>query len=60
MSKGRRTEAEMIAALKQIEAEGKAEVVAESESIEAHDPCLGGEVRRYGCKPGEGGGTVAR
>src|SRR5260370_27172049 len=33
---------------------------ARSRSIEAHDLCLEGEVRRHGCEPGAGGEAVAR
>jgi hypothetical protein len=59
MSKSRHREAEMIGALKQLEAGRKAEDVAGSGSVEAHDLCLEGEVRRHGCKPGAGSQAVA-
>ena len=60
MSKSKHTEAEMIGALKQIEAGRKAEDVArESGRIEAQDLRLEGEVRRDGCEPGAGSETVA-
>ena len=50
MSKSKHTEAQMIAALKQVEAGRKVEDVArEVWGVEAHHLCLEGEVRRDGC-----------
>ena len=50
MSKSRHTEAEMIAALKQVEAGRKVEDVRGKWSVQAHDLWLEGEVRRDGCE----------
>ena len=60
MSKSRHTEAQMIGALKQLEAGRKAEDVAQrSGGIETHDLRLEGEVRRDGREPGAGSEAVA-
>ena len=59
MSKSRHTEAEVIGALKQIEAGRKAEDGAKSGRVEAHRLRLEGEVRRDGRKPDAGGEAVA-
>ena len=60
MSRARHTEAEIIAALKQVEAGRKAEDVArEVGSVQAHDLRLEGEVRRDGRERGAGSEAVA-
>jgi hypothetical protein len=59
VSRTKHTEAQMIGALKQMEAGRKAEDVG-SRGIEAHDLCLEGEVRRNERERGAGSETVAR
>jgi hypothetical protein len=60
MSKSRHTEAQMIGALKQLEAGRKAEDVAREVGVsKAHDLCLESEVRWHGCEPGAGSEATA-
>ena len=60
MSKSKHTEAQMIAALKQVGAGRKVEDVArESGVVQAHHLCLEGEVRRDGRDRGAGSQAVA-
>ena len=61
MSKSKHTEAQIIAALKQVEAGRKAEDVARECGVyQAHHLCLEGEVRRHGSERGAGGQAPAR
>ena len=61
MSKSNHTEAQMIGALKQLEAGRKAEDVAQgSGRVEAYDLRLEGEVWRDGCERGAGSQAIAR
>jgi hypothetical protein len=60
MSRSRHSEAEMIAALKQVDAGRAVEDVGRVGRVEAHDLRLEGEVRRDGCELGAGGEAVAR
>jgi hypothetical protein len=59
MSRSNHTEAQMIGALKQLEAGRKAEDVAREVGIEAHDLCLESDVRWDGCERGAGGEATA-
>jgi len=60
MSKSRHTEAQMIGALKQLEAGRKAEDVAREVGVsKTHDLRLEGEVRWNGREPGTGSEAVA-
>ncbi len=61
MSKSKHTEAQMIAALKQVEAGRKVEDVARECGVSKHTLyALEGEVRRHGCDRGAGGQATAR
>src|SRR5665213_2751311 len=59
MSKGKHTEAEIIAALTQVEAEQSGGCSAGSGRIEAHDLRVEGEVRRDGRERGARGQAIA-
>ena len=60
MSKSKHTEAQMIAALKQVEAGRKVEDVAREVGVSKHTHlCLEGEVWRDGCERGSGSQAVA-
>ncbi len=61
MSKSKHTEAQMIAALKQVEAGRKVEDVARECGVSKHTIYVWeGEVRRHGCDRGAGGQAAAR
>jgi putative transposase len=55
MSKSRHTEAQIIAALKQVEAGARRGCGAGTGRQQAHDLCLEGEVRRHGSERGRRG-----
>ena len=56
MSKSRRTDAQMIAALKQVEAGRTTEDVAREQGVSKHNHlCLEGEIRGHGSKRGRRG-----
>jgi hypothetical protein len=59
MSRSKHSEAQMIAAVKQLEAGRKAEDVAREVGQRAHDLCQESEVSRDGCERGAGGQAVA-
>ena len=58
MSKSRHTEAQMIGALKQLEAGRKADDVVREVGVSKHDLCLEREVRRNGLHAGVPGSGV--
>jgi putative transposase len=61
MSKGKHTDAQMIGALKQLEAGRKAEDVARELGVSKHTIyAWEGEVRWHGCERGTRGQAVAR
>ena len=65
MSRSKYTEAQMISAVKQMEAGRKAEDVAREVGVSTHtnyawkSQCLEVEVRRHGCERGSGSQAVA-